>query len=48
VARGFDVAGAAGRLGVTMSQLARLIRHDKQAFALVNEGRVQRGLPPLR
>jgi hypothetical protein len=37
-ARGYDVAGAAGRLGVTMSQLARLIRHDRHAFAMINEG----------
>ena len=48
VARGFDVGGAAGVLGVTMSQLARLIRHDKQAFALVNEGRSARRLPVLK
>jgi hypothetical protein len=47
-ARGYDVAGAAGRLGVTMSQLARLIRHDRHAFAMINEGRQQRGLPALR
>jgi hypothetical protein len=45
---GFDVGGAAGRLGVTMSQLARLIRHDRHAFAWVNEGRNARGLPPLK
>ena len=48
VARDFDVAGAAGLLGVTMSQLARLVRHDKAAFALVNDGRVKQGLPPLK
>lgn len=48
VARRFDIAGAAGILGVTMSQLSRLIRHDKAAFAAVNEGRVQVGLAPLR
>jgi hypothetical protein len=47
-ARGFDVAGAAGELGVTMSQLARLVRHDRKAFAAVNEGRTARGLPPLK
>ncbi len=47
-ARNFDVAGAAGVLGVTMSQLARLIRHEGQAFALVNEGRKATGLPPLK
>lgn len=48
VARGCDVAGAAGILGVSMSQLAKLIRHNKHAFALVNEGRAERGLPPLK
>lgn len=47
-ARGFDVAGAAGQLGITMSQLARLIRHEKHAFAKVNAGRVERGLPALK
>jgi len=48
VARGFDVAGAAGLLGITMSQLARLVRHEKHAFAMVNEGRTKRGLPALK
>ncbi len=47
-ARAGDVGGAGGVLGVTMSQLARLIRHDRQAFALVNEGRLARGLPALK
>jgi len=48
VARRFDVAGAAGILGITMSQLARLIRHEKQAFAALNHGRESVGLPKLR
>jgi hypothetical protein len=48
VARKFDVAGAAGLLGVTMSQLAKLIRHDKHALLMVNEGRRDRHLPELR
>jgi hypothetical protein len=48
VARDFDVAGAAGLLGVTMSQLVKLLRPQKRAHALVNEGRVKRGLPALR
>jgi len=48
VARRFDMAGAAGILGVTMSQLSRLIRHDKAAFAAINDGRVQVGLAKLR
>lgn len=47
-ARRFDVAGAAGVLGITMSQLARLIRHERHAFAQINEGRAAQGLPPLR
>ena len=47
-ARDFDVAAAAGMLGVTMSQLARLLRHQKKAFAIVNEQRERRGVPPLK
>ena len=47
-ARGFDVAGAAGEFEVSMSQLARLVRHERHAFALVNDGRVERGLPRLK
>lgn len=48
VARRFDVAGAAGVLGLTMSQLSRLIRHDRHAFARVNAGREAVGLRTLR
>jgi hypothetical protein len=48
VARQFDVAGAAGILGITMSQLAKLVRHDKRAFTLVNQGRTDRHLPALK
>lgn len=48
VARGYDVAGAAGVLGVTMSQLTRLVHHDKASFVLLNQGRTARGLPALR
>ena len=48
VARDFDVAGAAGLLNVSMSQLAKLVRHHKQAFALVNAGRRERGLATLK
>lgn len=47
-ARKFDVAGAAGLLGVSMSQLAKLLRHERHAMKLVNDGRVERNLPPLR
>ena len=48
VARRHDVAGAAGVLGVSMSQLAKLIRHDKRSFAAVNRGREAQGLPRLK
>lgn len=48
VARNYDIAGAAGRLGITMSQLARLVRHERHAFAMVNEGREATGLPRLK
>jgi hypothetical protein len=48
IARKFDVAGSAGVLGITMSQLAKLIRHVRHAFAMVNKGRVDRGLPALK
>lgn len=48
IARDCDVAGAAGILGITMSQLTKLIREDKASFAVVNEGRTARGLPALR
>lgn len=47
-ARGCDVAGAAGILGVSMSQLAKLVRHNRFAFAAVNDGRTSRGLRALR
>ncbi|MCZ6834781.1 MAG: peptide chain release factor-like protein [Planctomycetota bacterium] len=48
VAKGFDVAGAAGIMGISMSQLAKLVRHDKLAFARVNKNRVDSGLPALK
>ena len=48
VARRYDVAGAAGVLGVTMSQLSRLVRHHKHAFGMLNDGRKAVGLAPLR
>ena len=44
----WDVAKSAGRLGISMSQLTRLLRHEKAAFALVNHQRQERGFPPLR
>ena len=48
VARRYDVAGAAGLLGITMSQLTRLIRHERHAFARINEGREAIGLTKLK
>ncbi len=48
VARRYDVAGAAALLNITMSQLSRLIRHEKHAFAQLNAGREACGLPRLR
>jgi len=48
MARDGDVAGAAGILGVSMSQLAKLIRHDRPAFGKVNQIREERGLKPLK
>ncbi|MDP7069766.1 MAG: peptide chain release factor-like protein [Phycisphaerales bacterium] len=47
-ARAWDVAGAAGTLGITMSQLVRLVRHDAGAFDRVNRGRLARGWHRLR
>lgn len=44
----WDVATAAGILGLSMSQLAKVIRHDKASFAQVNAGRTERGLPALK
>ena len=48
LARRYDVAGAAGVLGVSMSQLAKLVRHDKRSFAMINRGREAQGLPRLK
>ena len=48
VARRYDVAGAAGVLGVSMSQLAKLVRNNKRCFAVVNRGREAKGLPRLK
>ena len=42
------MAGAAKILGITMSQLSRLVHHHPPAFAMLNEGRESVGLPPLR
>ena len=47
-ARNFDVAGAAGMLGITMSQLVKLVGREHKALAWVNEGRASLGLPVLK
>lgn len=43
-----DVAHVAARLGVTASQLLRLLRQQPEALSLVNRHRRQQGLRPLR
>ncbi|MSR18580.1 MAG: peptide chain release factor-like protein [Phycisphaerales bacterium] len=48
VARRFDVAGAAGALEITMSQLSRLVRAHRTAFERLNQCREEIGLPRLR
>ena len=47
-AKGWDVARTAGVMGLSMSQLSKLLRHDKQAFGHVNDIREERGLPRLK
>lgn len=47
-ARRFDVAGAAGMLGITMSQLAKLMGREPKALMWVNAGRTALGLPALK
>ena len=44
----FDVSESAGRLGVSSSQLVRLLRHEPAALGHVNSARNQRGLRLLR
>ncbi|MAC76334.1 MAG: peptide chain release factor-like protein [Phycisphaeraceae bacterium] len=48
VARRWDVAGSAKILGISMSQLSRLVNHHPPAFAMMNAGRASVGLPVLR
>jgi hypothetical protein len=43
----YDVAVAADRLGVSMSQLARLLRREPPAWTHLNDARRHRGLRPL-
>jgi RF-1 domain len=43
----FDVSAAADWLGVSGSQLVRLLKHEPLAWVRVNDGRRDRGLRPL-
>ena len=43
-----ELAVTAERLGITSSQLAKLLTHDEQVHRTVNQYRTQRGLRPLR
>ena len=47
-ARRWDIAGAAKVLGISMSQVSRLVRQHPPAFTRLNAGRESVGLPPLR
>ena len=44
----WDVPAAAGRLGVSGSQLVRLLKREPRAYTLLNDSRAARGLPRLR
>lgn len=44
----YEMAAAADRLGVSTSQLTRLIQREPAAWTRLNEERRQRGLRPLR
>jgi RF-1 domain len=43
----YDIPAAAGALGVTSSQLARLLKREPPAWNRLNEARRERGLRPL-
>ena len=45
---GYDVAGAAGALGISASQMVKLLKHEPGALEVVNQQRVERGLGALR
>jgi hypothetical protein len=47
-ARNMDVAGAAGQLGCTASQLVRFLKHEPRALKAVNDRRAGQGLRPLK
>lgn len=44
----WDVSGAAGRLGVTASQLVKLLKTEPRALKLLNGERTRRGLSSLQ
>lgn len=45
---GYDVAGAAAELGVSGTQLVKLLKEEPRALARLNAVRAERGLHPLR
>jgi hypothetical protein len=47
-AAGFDLAVAAGHLGISRTQLTRFLQSEPQAWLALNEGRHQQGLPTYR
>ncbi|QDU90064.1 Peptide chain release factor 1 [Pirellulimonas nuda] len=47
-AEDWDDAVAAERMGVSRTQLVRLLKHGPAALALLNGARTERGQPPLR
>jgi len=44
----WDIAKSAGTLGISMSQLTKLLRHHPAAFERVNQVREEMGIPKLR
>ncbi len=44
----WDVPAAARHLGTTTSQLVKFLKHEPAALELVNQHRVQQGLPKLK
>ncbi len=44
----WDLPAAARHLGTTTSQLVKLLKHEPAALELVNQHRVQQGLPKLK
>lgn len=46
-AEGWQLPAAAGRLGVSASQLARLLRREPAAWTILSRQRTAAGLPPL-